>query len=66
MRRERGELVNGSTTNFARPYAMDFPRSGVPDADATSQIQVRHLQFTGRDHKLADRQLWGVYRGVIG
>lgn len=59
-------LVNGSTTNFARPYAMDLPRGGTPEGDATSQIQVRHLQFTGRDHELADRQLWGVYRGVIG
>ena len=27
---------------------------------------VRHLQFIGRDHTLADRQLWGVYRGVLG
>ncbi len=57
-------IINSSTTNISRPYAMDY--AGPAPAGATPEpIRVRHLQFTGRDRLLSDRQVWSVVGGSL-
>jgi hypothetical protein len=56
-------IINGSTTDFSRPFAMDLPREGLVSAHQTLQMQVRRLQFLGNDKTLPDRQLWGAHKG---
>jgi len=58
-------LVNGSTTNFTHPFAMELPRSADLGDPTRSQIRVRRLQFVGRDHTPPERQLWGTLVGVL-
>jgi hypothetical protein len=58
-------IINGSTTDFSRPFAMDLPRDELVSAAQTLQMQTRHLQFLGSDRTLPDRQLWGVHRGPL-
>jgi hypothetical protein len=48
-------LVNGSTTDFARPFGMTI--DGNPAHKPFQQIKVRHL--TGNPAHVPDRQLWG-------
>src|SRR5215204_5753650 len=38
-------IVNGSTTDFSRPFAMHYPRNAQATGDPTPQIVVRRLQF---------------------
>jgi len=38
-------IVNASTTDFQRPFAMSLPRDEVESARHILQIHVRHLQF---------------------
>jgi hypothetical protein len=58
-------IINGSTTDFSRPFAMDLPRDEIVSAHKTLQMQVRRLQFLTDDRTLPDRQLWGVHLGVV-
>jgi hypothetical protein len=56
-------IVNASTTDFTRPFAMDLPQNEV-DNHQTLQIHVSQLQFSS-DKTLPDRQLWGAHFGVL-
>jgi len=56
-------IVNASTTDFSRPFAMDLPQSEVANHE-TLQIHVSQLQFSS-DKTLQDRQLWGTHFGVL-
>lgn len=58
-------LVNGATTNFSRPYAMDYPRRAHPTDVPTPHIELRHLKRIGSEHSVPDRQLWGTRFGVL-
>ena len=58
-------IINGSTTDFDHPFAMDLPEDELASAHQTLQMQVRHLQFLGRDKTLPDRQLWGAHKGRL-
>ena len=58
-------IVNASTTDFSRPFAMDLPQDEVASAHQTVQIRIRHLQFLTEDKTLRDRQLWGFHPGVL-
>lgn len=56
-------LVNGSTRNFSRPFAMTYLD------EPPAQILVRHLRFSNGggpfEHTVPDRQLWGIDFGVL-
>jgi len=56
-------IVNGSTTDFSRPFAMDLPQDEVASDHQILQIHVRHLQFLTDAKTLPDRQLWGAHFG---
>ena len=56
-------IVNASTTNFSRPFAMDLPQDEVASNQQILQIHVRHLQFLTDEKTLPDRQLWGAHFG---
>jgi hypothetical protein len=58
-------LISGATRNFSRPYAMDYPRGAHPTDDPTPHILLRHLKFTGDEHRVIERQLFGTYFGVL-
>jgi hypothetical protein len=58
-------IINGSTTDFSRPFAMHYPRDQQATDRRLQQIEVRRLQFRSNDHTLPDRQLWGAYPGVL-
>jgi len=58
-------IVNASTTDFSRPFAMDVPQDEVASAHQTLQICLRHLQFLTDEKTLRDRQLWGFHSGVL-
>jgi hypothetical protein len=58
-------ILNASTTDFSRPFAMHYPRDQEATDQRLQQIQVRHLQFSSNDRTLPDRQLWGAYPGVL-
>jgi hypothetical protein len=58
-------ILNASTRNFSRPFAMHYPRDQQVNEQRLQQIQIRHLQFRGKEHTLPDRQLWGAHMGVL-
>ena len=58
-------IINASTTDFSRPFAMHLPRNEVVSGRPL-QMQVRHLQFRTRANTLPARQLWGADFGVQG
>ena len=62
-------LVNGSTTDFAHPFAMTYPTDASPTDEPTPEIHVSHLRFCdGADPEegtVSDRQLWGTDHGVL-
>ena len=58
-------IVNGSTTRFERPFAMDLPQDEIVSPVQQLQIHVRHLKFLTRDKTLPDSQLWGFIQGVL-
>jgi hypothetical protein len=63
-------LVNGSTTDFRRPFAMTY---NVDPAKRAARIRVRHLRVSddkgeGEDDgegTVPDTQLWGSVFGVV-
>ena len=57
-------IVNATTTDFDRPFAMHLPRNEVASGRPL-QMQARHLQFRGRDTALPARQLWGAWSGEL-
>lgn len=57
-------IVNASTTDFSRPFAMDLPQNEVANHE-TLQIHVSQLEFSVSDKTLPDRQLWGAHFGVL-
>lgn len=58
-------IVNGSTTDFRRPFAMTYPRDQQAADQRTQQIKLRRLQFLSNEHTVPDRQLWGALFGVL-
>jgi hypothetical protein len=58
-------ILNASTTDFSRPFAMHYPRDQQASEERLQQIQVRHLQFRSNERTLPDRQLWGAHFGVL-
>jgi hypothetical protein len=58
-------IVNGSTTDFSRPFAMTYPRYQQAADQRTQQIKVRRLQFVSNEHTVRDRQLWGALFGAL-
>jgi hypothetical protein len=58
-------IVNGSTTDFSRPFAMHYPRDQQAANRRIQQIQVRRLQFRSHTQTVPDRQLWGAHFGVL-
>jgi hypothetical protein len=56
-------IVNASTADFARPYAMSILQTEVSNRE-TMHIYVAQLQFQP-DKTLTDRQLWGAHFGVL-
>jgi hypothetical protein len=58
-------LVNASSRNLVRPFAMSFPHSADPSDELNAQITVRRLQFLGRDRSPTLRQLWGALNGPL-
>jgi len=57
-------IVNATTTDFRRPFAMHLPRNEVASGKPL-QMQVRHLQFRGSEKTLPARQLWGAVFGEL-
>lgn len=58
-------IVNGSTTDFSRPFAMTYPHDQQATDQRTQQIKVSRLQFLSEEHTVPDRQLWGALFGVL-
>ena len=58
-------ILNGSTTKFERPYAMDLPRDEVVNGKKTIQIHVRRQKFLTDEKTQPDSQLWGFRQGVL-
>ena len=61
---ESDNIVNATTTDFSRPFAMHLPRNEVPSGKPL-QLQVRHLQFRTGEKTLPARQLWGAVFGEL-
>ena len=59
-------IINGATTDFDRPFAMHLPRNEVVSDDPELQMQLRHLQFRGKNGTLPARQVWGAAFGPQG
>jgi hypothetical protein len=57
-------IVNASTTDFSRPFAMHLPRNEVASGRPL-QMQVRRLQFRTGEKTLPARQLWGAVFGEL-
>ena len=57
-------IVNATTTDFSRPFAMHLPRNEVASGKPL-QMQVRHLQFRTGEKTLPARQLWGAVFGEL-
>ena len=58
-------IINASTTDFDRPFAMSYPRHVDTTDEPLPPIRLRRLQFHGEEPSLRDTQLWGVHRGAI-
>jgi hypothetical protein len=52
-------LINGSTTDFSRPYVMTYRH------DPPAQIRAEHLRLS-KDGTASDTQLFGADFGVLG
>ena len=58
-------ILNASTTDFSRPFAMTYPRDQYATDQRLQQIEVRRLQFRSDERTLAGSQLWGAHQGVL-
>ena len=57
-------IINATTTDFRRPFAMHLPRNEVASGRPL-QMQARRLQFLTGEKTLPARQLWGAVFGVL-
>jgi len=57
-------IINTSTTDFRRPFAMHLPRDEVASGKPL-QMQARRLQFLTGEKTLPARQLWGAHLGEL-
>src|SRR5215208_7523475 len=57
-------IVNATTTDFSRPFAMHLPRNEVASGKPL-QMQVRRLQYRTGEKTLPARQLWGAVFGEL-
>jgi hypothetical protein len=57
-------IINATTTDFNRPFAMHLPRNEVASGRPL-QMQARRLQFLTGEKTLPARQLWGAVFGVL-
>jgi hypothetical protein len=57
-------IINATTTDFDRPFAMHLPRNEVASGRPL-QMQVRRLQFRTGEKTLPARQLWGAVFGEL-
>ena len=57
-------IINASTTDFRRPFAMHLPRDEVASGKPL-QMQARRLQFLTGEKTLPARQLWGAHLGEL-
>ena len=57
-------IVNATTTDFRRPFAMHLPRNEVASGRPL-QMQVRRLQYRTGEKTLPARQLWGAVFGEL-
>jgi hypothetical protein len=57
-------IINASTTDFRRPFAMHLPRNEVASGRPL-QMQARRLQFLTGEKTLRARQLWGAVFGEL-
>jgi hypothetical protein len=57
-------IVNATTTDFRRPFAMHLPRNEVASGRPL-QMQVRRLQYRTGAKTLPARQLWGAVFGEL-
>jgi hypothetical protein len=58
-------VISGSTTDFARPFAMHYPRDEYVNDARLQEIQVRRLQFLSNEKALPQRELWGLHEGIV-
>jgi hypothetical protein len=62
-------LVNGSTTDFTRPFAMTYPAGAAPADEPAPQIHVSRLRVCAdadpAERAVPGRQLWGTLLGVL-
>ena len=63
-------LINGSDTNFSRPYVLTYPGSGYPTDIPRPQLFVTNLTgfsngTTNNPSGVNDNQLWGFDQGVL-
>jgi hypothetical protein len=56
-------IVNASTTDFDRPFAMSLKEDEIVSDHQTLHIRARHLQFLTNEKTLPDSQLWGAHFG---
>ena len=57
-------IINATTTDFDRPFAMHLPRNEVASGRPL-QMRARRLQFLTGEKTLRARQLWGAWRGEL-
>ncbi len=58
-------IINASTTDFERPFAMHLPRNEVASGQPL-QMELRHLQYRAGGSTLPARQIWGAVFGPQG
>jgi hypothetical protein len=57
-------IINATTTDFDRPFAMHLPRNEVASGRPL-QMRARRLQFLTGEKTLPARQLWGAHEGEL-
>ena len=56
-------IVNASTTDFRRPFAMSLKRDEIMSGHQLLHVRVRLLKFLTNEKTLPDSQLWGAHFG---
>jgi hypothetical protein len=63
-------LVNGSTTDFTRPFAMTYQAGASPTDEPAPRIHVSRLHVCEdadqAERAVPGRQLWGTVLGILG
>jgi hypothetical protein len=58
-----GGVINASTPDFERPFAMSLKEDEIVSDHQLLHIRARHLQFLTNEKSLPDSQLWGAHFG---